>query len=498
MGRRRMAEDGVFDLAVIGGGVAGAYVAWRAARARPGWRIGLFEASGRVGGRLLSLRMDGIPRVRAELGGMRFRTSQPLICEAVAALGLETRPFHTVLDDNRFLLRGHAWKAGEPDRAASVYGLPADLAGLTPAEVLVGAFERVVPGALGLTEAKWAEVRRSFVFRGRPLRDWSLGDVLAEVLDPEAHRYVVDGFGYRTVLGDRNAADAIPWVLIEARPEAENQTLVDGMERLPRALVEAFESSGGAIRYGHRLRGLMGDDRRADARMRLAFDGRPDAVAWRVVLAVPPHALGEIGGDLAPRVGADALIGSVSATPASKLFLAYGGAWWRTDGFAGRRTVSDLPISKTFYFDFERDAGASAASAPALLLASYADGPNRDAWVALAEPATESDDAPYDAVERWDSHPASAAQLAFAAEQLAATHPNAIVPAPLRAAFVDWSEGAWHTWNAGVRSDDVMAAIVHPTPGARVWVCSEAFSASQGWVEGAMESAERALDQLLA
>ena len=89
MVRQRSVGDGVLDLAVVGGGVAGAYVAWRAATARPVWRIGLFEASSRVGGRLLSLRLEGIPRVRAELGGMRFRTSQPLISGVIHALGLE-------------------------------------------------------------------------------------------------------------------------------------------------------------------------------------------------------------------------------------------------------------------------------------------------------------------------------------------------------------------------------------------------------------------------
>ena len=186
----------------------------------------------------------------------------------------------------------------------------------------------------------------------------------------------------------------------------------------------------------------------------------------------------------------------MTATPASKLFQAYDRAWWRADGFAGMRTVSDLPLSKTYYFDFERD--RPSADGPALLLASYADGPSREAWVSLAEASTAEDDAPYDAVERWASYPASPQQLAAAAEQLVATHPTLKVPRPVRAAFVDWPEGAWHTWSAGVRSDEVMRRLVQPDPDTPIWVCSEAFSASQGWVEGALESADRVLDRLLA
>ena len=488
---------GVLDLAVVGGGVGGAYVAWRAATARPDWRIGLFEATARIGGRLLSLPMEGAQPVRAELGGMRFRTSQPLISEVVNALALETRPFHTLVDDNRLLLRGHAWRAGEPERAALAYDLPPELAGRTPAEVLVEAFERAVPGALRLTDAEWADVRHAFAFRGRLLRDWSLGELLAEVLDHESHQYVVDGFGYRTVLADRNAADAIPWVLIEARPEAENQTLVEGMERLPRALAAAFEALGGTVATGHRLAALSSEGRPSVGVTRMSFDAQPDARANRVVLSMPPSALGQIDGNRAPRNGHASLLATVTAASASKLFLAYEGAWWRSDGFAARRTITDLPLSKTFYFDLEPD-GPSAVDGPALLLASYADGTNRDAWVALAGHASTEDDAPYDAVERWDAHPASAAQLAAAAEQLAVAHPAMTIPKPVRSAFVDWSEGAWHTWNAGVRSDEVMAAVVQSHEGAAVWVCGEAFSASQGWVEGALESAERVLERLLS
>lgn len=61
--------------------------------------------------------------------------------------------------------------------------------------------------------------------------------------------------------------------------------------------------------------------------------------------------------------------------------------------------------------------------------------------------------------------------------------------------FVDWGAdpfgGAWHMWNPGLRSEDVMAAVAQLVPGRALWVCGEAWSRSQGWIEGALESAER-------
>ena len=63
---------GKVDIAVIGAGVAGTYAAWRLKRARPRASVALFEMSDRVGGRLSSTTVPGLPHVTVELGGMRF------------------------------------------------------------------------------------------------------------------------------------------------------------------------------------------------------------------------------------------------------------------------------------------------------------------------------------------------------------------------------------------------------------------------------------------
>ncbi|MCW2936225.1 MAG: dependent oxidoreductase family protein, partial [Actinomycetia bacterium] len=87
-------RDDVIDVAVIGAGVSGAYAAWRLLgpearhsrtleelRRRRGGPlvVGLFEGSERVGGRLLSVTPPGMPHLHAELGGMRYVTSQPIV-----------------------------------------------------------------------------------------------------------------------------------------------------------------------------------------------------------------------------------------------------------------------------------------------------------------------------------------------------------------------------------------------------------------------------------
>ena len=62
----RGGEDKV-DIAVVGAGVAGAYSAWRLRSAYSNRKVSLFEVSDRVGGRLYSKTLPGMPHVIAEL-----------------------------------------------------------------------------------------------------------------------------------------------------------------------------------------------------------------------------------------------------------------------------------------------------------------------------------------------------------------------------------------------------------------------------------------------
>ena len=77
----------------VGGGVSGVYVAWRLQTANPSWKVAVCEMSERVGGRLYSIAPPGMPHLRAELGGMRFRNSQLLVAKLIEHLGLIVEPF---------------------------------------------------------------------------------------------------------------------------------------------------------------------------------------------------------------------------------------------------------------------------------------------------------------------------------------------------------------------------------------------------------------------
>jgi protoporphyrinogen oxidase len=82
------------NLAIVGAGAAGTSVADAMKRARPEWSIVLFERTNRIGGRLMSVKIEGLEHP-IELGGMRFLTSHARIASMVDELGLRSHPFDT-------------------------------------------------------------------------------------------------------------------------------------------------------------------------------------------------------------------------------------------------------------------------------------------------------------------------------------------------------------------------------------------------------------------
>ena len=86
------------DVAVVGAGVAGAYVAYRLQDyfKSKGQSAGLtlFEYGNRVGGRLFSRTLPGMPHLRAEMGGMRYiPSSHVFVTSLIEQLGLAQRDF---------------------------------------------------------------------------------------------------------------------------------------------------------------------------------------------------------------------------------------------------------------------------------------------------------------------------------------------------------------------------------------------------------------------
>jgi len=71
--------------------------------------------------------------------------------------------------------------------------------------------------------------------------------------------------------------------------------------------------------------------------------------------------------------------------------------------------------------------------------------------------------------------------------------PERDIPDPIHFKAYLWTEGG-HAWLPRVNSDKVARFVLNPRP--RVYVCGEAFSHKQAWIEGALETTAQVLNML--
>jgi monoamine oxidase len=517
------------DYAVIGGGVAGTYAAWRLAESGRG-AVGLFECSDRIGGRLYSVRLPGMPNIPGELGGMRFMPQDhKMVAAVVGRFGLETRDFP--MGDDRPLdpkrpdgpkigrsrnilhLRGRRFtEADFADPGKVPYMLLPGEAGLSPTELQFRVMQ-LLAGDRDLTEKEWFDLE---VF-GEPLYKIGYWNLLSRVLSAEAYAFMRDAGGYVANTANTNSVYQLP-----ATEYGDTNVLYlclkDGFQALPLTLARAYaEASGRAPEMGStliRIEGI-GEGYRLHFRKTSgeaasfaeAAAGEGFAVtAKHVVLAMPRRALELIDwpcwqSDLRLRCDLD----SVVCQTAFKLLLGFEVPWWRALGLMAGRSITDLPLRQTYYMASEADFGSSDGNQSALLLASYNDMSTVPFWRGLEHTA------PFegrrtrftgDAPAVPDTPLRVTGQMIDAAvKQLAEMHGLNSVPAPHTAVYHDWSDdpygGGWHEWRAGYRYSDIIPRMLRPVDTENVMICGEAYSRDQGWVEGALDTAETMLQRCL-
>jgi len=535
-------DDRDYDVAIVGGGVSGIYCAWRlrdaledalghelrklAARRGGQLRVGLFEYGDRVGGRLFSLALPGIPDTPVELGGMRFLTTHQRVTALVDLLGLEFRKLDVEdpQQNHLFYLRGQHCIGADWSRP-----------GFEPSYRLERGERARSPGSLLIEVAlrHWRNVER-YPERYRNLGFWNL---LLSECSGQAYQLMRDAGGYETLVSNWCAADAIPFLLADFKLGIDYFALNKGFEELPRELARRFEAAGGETHFRHRLHRL---DRDIDGAVLLTFDnGDPEKFgqgrrlqnpvtfrARHVVLAMPRRAIETLHpesfifqGDDGERFESD--VRSVLPQPGFKIFAAYRRPWWKTTRkVTAGRSVTDLPVRQCYYWLTGQDNtdGTESPESNSILMASYNDGSSAEFWAGLTRrreryqpipeacppgvglPARDDDlrgtIAPAPLVEALQD------QLRELHGLSSVTDPSTaqILP-PYIAVFRDWTQepygGGWHFWKIGVDSKAVGRRMRRPFADVSLHVCGEAWSSQQGWVEGALETADAVLEEHL-
>ncbi len=502
-----------YDIVIAGGGVSGLYCALRLADA--GHRILVLEAAAdRWGGRIETEDMDGFI---AEYGPMRFEpTLQPRFAALCAELGVGLLDFSGPSSDQV--------STDDAD-------LPEAERGLNSLQLLKRGI-MLIMGRKGpdaddqawidaLTEADYMRLRKHAQLHGQPLWDMGFWNALSAqgVL---SHRALVKlrdtGTFYHMIPENLNAAEWIIWWLRALKTVGQQLASIEGgSARLTEGLLARLRGHANVtLAGGHKLRGVQPVEL---GKPTLALDvatqnGALTLRAERLILALPRLPLLKLTRHLPEHIASQ--LDSVNGFPMLKVFYVCNTPWW-SYGQAPQQYANCMPTREIHYF--RRPPEADADGHGMVLL--YMDRPSTEFWRHYVIDGDRHDRAELDQNARIvdafalfvardvkraaDANAESALKLTdnarriFGDLSLAETSQyirNSIITYGIR----DWARAPYgaanHGWQPGVRSWKVMDAFKAFDFGSGVrnlHIVGEAYSDYQGFIEGALNSAELAL-----
>jgi monoamine oxidase len=520
-------------------------------------KVAVYEGSKRIGGRLLSARPPGMPHVTCEIGGMRYVSSQTLVKGLVEDV-LKLPRHEQVVDkpNNIAYLRGKRLRLSQlNDPSALPYDLwPIEAQWLrdknNSTSGLIGwAMDQVLPGLVDLEgKAIYGDDLRDYLraatVDGTPLYQLGFWNLLAKAMSNEAYRLSRTTVGYDCLGSNANAVD-LTAEYFDFTPDVKYYLIDGGYDLVPWTLEDLFAEQGGEVVKGawlHHFDTVTLDD--GSQGVALSFRDGTKVVARSIVLAMPRRSLQllrptgpVLDPDRSPRF--QYLLNSVEPIPLYKLCIAYPNPWWELYGVTQGRSLTDSPVRQCYYWATEgRQPGANPKNQNSVIMA-YNDESSVSFWAGLrrlpvaaadvsekpnlaaATPPEghgpkakvfqrkpiphhvqhQMDAAPDDFVkqlrENWDDHKAPDAMVKEIHRQLVQLHGAEYAPAPIDAAFVDWSDdpygGGVHFWNPGYQSWLVLEEMIQPVRDVPCYICGEAYSTNQTWAEGALQTAELVL-----
>ncbi len=449
-----------------------------------------------------------------------------MVADLVTHLKLPTKDFPmgapkpVFANCNLFYLRGRHLRLHEladPDKVP--YNLAWSERGLGPTNLQVQVMNNIYPGMGNLSLCDLMKLK---VF-GKPLWHYGFWDLMYRVLSNEGYQFMKDAGGYDANVANANAVTQLP--ATEYGDTTQFLTLRDGYDQLPITLADRFNQMPGGLPKGsrvlmnHRLAAIEiakgtrrvpvhahlqadGDDRsphpaesgrrrhqgaREESHPR---DAAPVAGARRERVLRASLAAGEYP------VGADPE--RLQAVPGLRVtVVALTGP--------GRRPLGHRPADSPDVLLRHRGRAEGRTAVHELA----ADGElQRHQYRAVLEGIGERRcrtratghrclEPGVTTVMPAMEFPATEQMVQIANRQVAEVHALPEIPMPYSAVYHTWNEdpygGGWHEWKANYRLDEIMCRMRKPVPEHDIHIVGEAYSYGQGWVEGALDTAESTL-----
>ncbi len=449
-----MAERVETDVCVVGAGLAGLTAARELAAA--GRDVVVLEARDRVGGRVLNHELDDGTVV--ELGGQWIGPTQLRMARLVEELGLETFPTH---NDGEHLLHFGGRLARYRGTIPRIS--PFVLSDMAQAQTRFDRLARRIP-----LDAPWA-ADRADVWDGQTFETWIRRNTatrgaadLFRLYSAAVFAAEPSGYSLLHALFYTHSGGGVD-VLAGTRGGAQQDRFVGGSQLVPLRMADTL---GDRVRLAQPVRRI---DRAEDA-VTVLTDSLL-VVARRVVVAIPPTLTSRIRYEPALPAHRDQLTQRVPAGSVIKCHAVYDEPFWRSEGLTGQATADRGAVRVVF--DNSPPSGR-----PGVLL-SFLEGANARAFGRVS------------ADER----------RAAVLESLAAFFgPRALAPT----AFVerDWSAEEWTRGCYGAHFPTGVwtqfGSALRAPIGRIHWAGAETATVWSGYMDGAVQSGERAAAEVLA
>jgi monoamine oxidase len=511
-------------------------------------KIAIFEGSDRIGGRVLSAKAPGLPDTVCELGGMRYVSSQRLVASLIEnklgyKLGKDMHQQEVTVANNIAHLRGQQLMQTDlsnPDvlpynfSKEELAWLNENVTPKNSADNFLGyAVETLFPTikdhmGSGLRDWLFEQVNPQ---TGDPLYKTGFWNLISPVLSNEAREIAITTVGYDCLGFNTNAVDTI-CELYDFVPGVKYYLLNDGFDSMLWNIQQKFENSGGLVIKNKWLESFdemkLNDGSKG---VSLKFKNEATPVSARsIVLAMPQRSINlldrsgpVLNGKTEAGKKVQFMLNAVEPIHLYKMFIAYETAWWVKKKVEKGRSVTDIPIRQCYYW---ADEGAKKGSDNKnAILMVYNDARSSDFWGGLRHMSlgpgdtrtanlhkpferkimpyseTAKNQNPWDERLRknWKRREAPHDMVYEMHRQLKILHGVEDAPEPFEAAFMDWGDdpygGAVHFWNPGYKSVDIRDGLINPVKDFPCYICGEAYSTNQTWVEGAFQTAELVLKE---
>ncbi|XP_065945175.1 achacin-like [Magallana gigas] len=494
------------DVTIIGAGVGGSYTGWRLRD--KGWKIGIYEYSDRVGGRMYSKYFPDAPDLPVDLGAMRIRPEDHVrMIKAGRELGLTFVPFTEgggrIPERTLLYLRNTRLRTFELGGPRTPYRL-------RPEELMD---PRDLSRLLSETYSNYngtnprAEHFNATTIDGVPVYLQSYENVIQKTgISWEARTYIRDSSAFHTGLGNVQSNSRF----LKTRQEFEEEntrptdlpsyvTVPTGMNSFPVEFMRKFLVSNPkshALKMNSQLMKILRKKKgiyQLKFRKTVSINGSimPTknyffVYSRNVILAIPKVPVLKIQIPQFSNPTFLSALNSVLDVQCSKIFLIYNYPWWLGGSHNFTYTQSDLPYRQSYNWGISR-------TGKAVLLISYAETDAVPFWSRLQNMGNIVS-------KRYDDTRVTDEVVKQAHLQLSRVynrHVNSI-PAPIDGMMFIWNKypynGGWVVWKPGSRWYDIKRYLTRPFPRENIYINHGYWGADlNGWGESSLEGADDVL-----